>query len=102
MLKQIAVSTLIGIVWLCLAAGGVAQPVFGAEAYLAKWVAQSDTVSLKAGERASVWVEIQNTGTATWANSGDSAVKVGRVRRRDRSRALYSISWLSNNRAASA
>lgn len=66
--------------------------------YSAQWAAQAEKVSLKAGETQKSWVEIKNTGTATWVNSGVNAIKIGTVRKRDRNSALYSSSWLSSNR----
>lgn len=68
--------------------------------YSAEWVAQSEKVSLKSGDTGQVWVEMKNTGTATWLNSGSNAIKLGTVRKRDRGSVLYSSSWLSNNRLA--
>ncbi|MBU1083145.1 SpoIID/LytB domain-containing protein [Patescibacteria group bacterium] len=66
--------------------------------YSAKWVAQDEKVTVQAGEIQKSWVEIKNTGSAVWVNSGDNAVKIGTSRKKDRSSALYSSSWLSNNR----
>lgn len=79
-----------------------AQILFAAGEYSAKWVAQDEEVSMKTGETRSIWVEIKNTGTTTWANQGINAVKIATVRKRDRSSAIYSSSWLSNNRLTTA
>jgi len=91
-----------GIFLLALAlGGGVAQPASAATNYSAQWVAQAEKVSLKTGETKQVWIEIKNTGASTWKNSGDNAVKVGTVRKRDRKSSLRAASWLSDNRVAS-
>lgn len=68
--------------------------------YSAKWMAQDEKITLKAGEAQRSWVEIKNTGSVAWVNNGDNAVKIGTTRQRDRNSALYSSSWLSDNRMA--
>lgn len=81
---------------------GIYQPASAASEYAAQWVAQAETVSLKAGETKQIWVEIKNAGTVMWKNSGDNAVKVGTVRLRDRASKLNAATWLSANRVVSA
>lgn len=91
-----------GIFLLALALGlGVSQPAIAAVEYSAQWVAQAEKVSLKTGETKQVWIEIKNTGASTWKNSGDNAIKIGTVRKRDRKSNLRAGSWLSDNRVAS-
>jgi stage II sporulation protein D len=81
---------------------GMGQPARAAGEYAAQWVAQAEKASLKVGESKSLWVEIKNTGTATWKNSGDNAVKIGTVRRRDHHSALRAATWLSDNRVVAS
>lgn len=69
--------------------------------YSAKWVDQLEGMSVKQGEKVDVWVDIKNTGTMTWSNTGDNAVKLATIRPHDRQSKFYNSSWLSINRAAS-
>lgn len=81
--------------------GFLAKEVKAAE-YSAQWMAQAQTVSIKTGETESIWVEIKNTGTVSWASTGNNAVKLGTTIKRDRHSAFYSDSWLSENRLTTA
>ena len=95
-------SQLSGIFLLALTLGlGSVQLAISASDYTAQWVAQAERVSLKTGETKQIWVEIKNTGAAVWKNSGDNAVKIGTVRKRDRGSNLRAVGWLSDNRVAS-
>jgi len=93
-LKMLGVSGLVA--WLCL----MPNQSLAAKEYSAEWAAQAEKATLKAGETQKSWVEIKNTGTATWVNNDANAVKIGTARRRDRTSAFYSSSWLSSNRVA--
>jgi len=69
--------------------------------YAAKWADQLEGMSVKQGENVDVWVDVKNTGTATWDNSSSNAVKIGTIRPVDRVSKLYNSTWLSSNRVAS-
>ena len=73
-----------------------------AASYAARWVDQLEGMSVKQGDSVEVWVDIKNTGTITWENSGLNAVKIATIRPQDRKSKLYHSSWLSENRVASA
>ncbi|MBN2585047.1 SpoIID/LytB domain-containing protein [Patescibacteria group bacterium] len=93
---------LLGIFLVALVVGGGAtRSVLATSEYAAQWVAQAEKVSLKTGETKQVWIELKNTGLSTWKNSGDNAVKIGTVRKRDRNSNLRATNWLSDNRLAS-
>jgi stage II sporulation protein D len=77
-------------------------PGQAANLYAAKWIDQLEGMSVKQGESVEAWVDIKNTGTATWENSGLHAVKIGTIRPQDRKSKLYHSSWLSDNRMASS
>ena len=68
--------------------------------YQAKWIDQLEGMSVKQGDSVAVWVDVQNTGTATWSNSGANAVKIATIKPRDRMSKFYHSSWLSSNRVA--
>ncbi|MFH1088673.1 MAG: SpoIID/LytB domain-containing protein [Patescibacteria group bacterium] len=69
--------------------------------YQAKWVGQLEGMSVKQGDSVAVWVDIKNTGTVTWVNTGDNAVKIATVKPSDRvGSKMYHSSWLSDNRVA--
>ena len=69
-------------------------------AYGAAYVRQSSVAPLGSGEQTTISVDFQNTGSQTWVNSGDNAVKLGTSRPRDRQSVFHHNSWLSQNRAA--
>lgn len=71
-----------------------------ASAFSAQLISVSPTTSVKAGTTTQVQIQIKNTGTTTWVNSGANAVKLGTIEPRDRVGKLYHGSWLSPNRAA--
>lgn len=64
--------------------------------------------SLAAGATTNVWIEVKNTGTSTWSNTGATPVRLGAGskygaanQQRDYSSEFYdSATWLSSNRAA--
>jgi len=69
--------------------------------YSAKWVRQSENLSLSPEGIGQVWVEFKNTGNVAWSNKGANALKLGTARPLDRDSVFYHPSWLSKNRAAS-
>ena len=91
----------LGIFLLVMSCFAFSNKVLAAEDYSAQWVAQSQKVSMKSGEIRSAWVEIKNTGTISWSNLNDNAIKIGTVRNRDRSSNFYTESWFSSNRLTS-
>ena len=69
--------------------------------YQAKWVDQLEGMSVKQGDSVAVWVDVKNTGTAIWSNTGDNAVKIATIKPTDRANSkMYHSSWLSPNRVA--
>ena len=84
------------------AVGGilVISPVQAASPYSAKWVNQLDGISVKKGDAVELWVDIQNTGSVAWSNTGDNAVKIGTIKPQDRQSKLYNPTWLNENRVA--
>jgi len=73
-----------------------------AATYSAKWVNQLEGLSIKQGDSVELWVDIQNTGSTTWSNTGANAVKIATIRPQDRQSKLHNSSWLSDNRITSA
>lgn len=76
-------------------------PAIAASAYSAKWTGQLEGLSVKQGDSVELWVDIKNTGAATWSNTGPNAVKVATIKPRDRQSKLRNSAWLSENRVAS-
>jgi stage II sporulation protein D len=70
------------------------------ETYQATVVGAPMAVSGKSGSTAKFEVSIKNTGTATWRNSGDNAVRLGTINPKDGQGRFYYESWLAVNRAA--
>lgn len=68
------------------------------EEYSATLVGQSLNPTLKPRETATVWVEYQNTGTATWYQDGKNPVRLGTDNKRDRKSGFYHPSWIKYNR----
>jgi hypothetical protein len=67
-------------------------------AYDATFVALEAPETMVSGERAMVWVELENTGRATWDLS---ATRLGTTNPRDRDSAFYDAeNWVSPNRAS--
>lgn len=81
-------------------AGGFIMPnqTVSAATYSAKWVNQLEGLSVKQGDSVELWVDIKNTGSTTWLNSGDNAVKIATIRPQDRQSKLHHSSWLNENR----
>lgn len=59
---------------------------------------ESPVLSLKQGETKSLTIQIKNTGTATWHNTGLSPIRLGTSEPWDRSSTFYNSSWISQNR----
>jgi hypothetical protein len=82
-----------------LAAGlalALAAPAGADQGYEAKWVGQSDYLTLESGETATSSFDAQNIGTATWTND---VVRLGTTNPRDRISAFADASWIQGNRA---
>jgi stage II sporulation protein D len=80
-----------------LIAGMLPTPVMAAT-FDAEVISISNVAPLKASAIGEVQVQVRNTGTTTWMNSGDNAVKLGTIGPRDRTGQFYHESWLSQNR----
>lgn len=65
--------------------------------YQAQWAGQSSYPQIQPGQTATASIDYQNTGTATWFNSGPNAVRLGTDRPQDRNSPLNS-GWPSGNR----
>lgn len=63
-------------------------------------VSVSNTLSLKASTSGEIRVEMKNTGTTSWSNTGANAVKLGTIEPRDKTGQFFHESWLSENRVA--
>lgn len=70
----------------------------GAVTYLAELVRQSSDITLQPREKAIVWVEYKNTGTATWYQDGNNPVRLGTDSKHDRRSSFYDASWIKKNR----
>jgi len=70
--------------------------------YAARWIRQSPYPILAPGERATLWVEFENTGTLPWYSdgNGEPAVRLGTDRPRDRLSIFRNGNWLNHNRVA--
>lgn len=84
---------------------GQGQAIFGpapAGSYQMKWISQSSYVTLGPEETKSVWVEVQNVGTATWLASTDGdyygRILLGTDYSMDHSSDFHNNSWISANR----
>lgn len=66
--------------------------------YDARWVAQSDYLTLRPGQTGELWVEFENKGTATWYQTGDFAIHLGTANPLDRESIFAQSDWLSSNR----
>ena len=69
------------------------------------WVGQSSYPTLSAGQTASLWLEVKNTGNVAWVadaanRQAPGLMKLGTDRPFDRNSTFYTNSWLSPNRAA--
>lgn len=100
-LKNISLSSTTGTIQ---GQGQVSFTPAPAGSYQMKWIAQSPYLTLQPDETKSVWVEVQNTGTATWlATDGEDyygRILLGTDYGMDRSSDFRSPSWLSPNRVA--
>ncbi len=61
---------------------------------------ESPTLSLTQGETKTLKIQIKNTGTATWHNTGNAPVRLGTGHPWDRTSIFQDSSWLSLNRVA--
>lgn len=70
--------------------------------YQMKWISQSSYLTLGPKEAKSVWVEVQNVGTATWLAATDDdyygRILLGTDYSMDRSSDFRNNSWISANR----
>jgi len=67
-----------------------------ASAYHASFISQSNYISLTPGGSATLWLELRNSGSATW---DQNIVHLGTSRPQDRPSVFYTPSnWLGNNR----
>ena len=62
-----------------------------------KWIGQTPYPTIVRGQTATLWVEVKNTGKATW----NSAVHFGSSRPLDRNCGFMTSNWLTTNRAGS-
>ena len=62
--------------------------------------ASADVAHARPGQVIAITVNIKNTGTATWTNSGANPVRLGTANPRDGSDAFQSPGWLSATRAS--
>jgi len=71
-----------------------------ASAYQAAWSGQSDNVVLYPGEEKSVWIDLKNTGEATWYRDGANPIRLGTDRDQDHASLMFvsDSGWLANNR----
>ncbi|MBI2321007.1 MAG: hypothetical protein HYU88_02655 [Chloroflexi bacterium] len=70
-------------------------------AYRATWIAQAPVAPLAPSAQARVFVDLQNTGTATWVRDGPRPLRLGTDGARDRASAFATPGeWLSANRPA--
>jgi GH25 family lysozyme M1 (1,4-beta-N-acetylmuramidase) len=82
--------------------GGIAMTDGGAPLYAARYVAQSwppasmGAIHLTPGQSASVWIEMRNTGTASW----DMSTRLATTVPRNRSSALSGPDWVQPDRPA--
>lgn len=72
------------------------------EPYAWSYAGQSSSSggSMPATQKATWTVYAQNTGTATWSNTGANPIRLGTSNSRDRASAFCDVSWPSCNRAA--
>ncbi|MDP2726879.1 MAG: YCF48-related protein, partial [Dehalococcoidia bacterium] len=69
------------------------------ETYEAQFVRQSFPAALYPGTQATAWIDLRNTGTATWYRVGANPVTLGTSNPQDRSSPFYtSGDWLSPSR----
>ncbi len=76
--------------------------VFAADAFAAQLVTATEPLTLKSGAAGTFEVVVKNTGTSTWSNSGENAVKIGTAGPRDRNSKFAHPNWLSSNRVVVA
>ncbi len=79
-----------------------AQPSSNIAEYAYSVVSQSANPSINQGGQTTVYLEVKNTGTATWYSTGAYPVRLGTDRPSDRNSGFYTASdkWLSTNRIA--
>lgn len=70
----------------------------GASGYSASLVSKSDNPTIAPGDSATLEVVVENTGTATWSNTGANPIHLGTWDSQDRSSDFYDVTWLSTNR----
>lgn len=68
------------------------------ETYSAKWMGQGFNSGTNTDGTKTVWIEFQNTGTATWKKTGDNPVRLGTSHEKDRASMFADSSWLATNR----
>ena len=73
-------------------AAGLTTSASGAGGYEAKFIGQSNYLTLESGQRATSWFDAQNVGTATWTND---VVRLGTTNPRDRASALANSTWIN-------
>lgn len=66
--------------------------------FASQYVGQSPTAQILPGETATQYVELRNTGTATWYNDGPHAVKLGTDSPKDRPAPSQGNDWLGATR----
>ena len=82
----------------CLAAALAASIAATAHAdggYEAKYIGQSNHLTLESGQRATSYFDAQNVGTATWTND---VVRLGATNPRDRASAFANSTWINRGR----
>jgi hypothetical protein len=72
-----------------------ASPAAASNGYEAKWVGQSDYLTLESGQTATSYFLAQNVGTATWTND---VVRLGTTTPQDRISAFANSTWIQGNR----
>ena len=78
-----------------LIALAAAAPAEAENGYEARWLGQSDYLTLESGETANSWFDAQNIGTQVWTND---VVRLGTTNPRDRLSGFYHESWIGVGR----
>jgi Big-like domain-containing protein len=74
---------------------GLTTSASGDAGYEAKFIGQSDYLTLESGQRATSWFDAQNVGSATWTND---VVRLGTTNPRDRGSVFANTTWINAGR----
>ncbi len=66
----------------------------------AQLVSTNSPVTAKVGTEVQFTVEVKNTGTATWSNSGNNPLNLGTIRPIDHKSRFWTQGWIGDNRPA--